>query len=54
MYETILFDLDGTITESAPGIIASIRYAMDTLKLPPLDDATLNLFIYWATVNIFV
>ncbi|MBK0347995.1 HAD-IA family hydrolase [Aerococcaceae bacterium zg-ZJ1578] len=45
MYETILFDLDGTITESAPGIIASIRYAMETLKLPPLDDATLNLFI---------
>ncbi|MBF6977678.1 HAD hydrolase-like protein [Aerococcaceae bacterium zg-BR22] len=45
MYQTILFDLDGTITESAPGIIASIRHAMDTLQLPALDESTLNLFI---------
>lgn len=27
-YKYILFDLDGTLTDSAPGIIASLRYAL--------------------------
>lgn len=29
--EYLLFDLDGTLTDSAPGIIASARYALSTL-----------------------
>lgn len=28
MYQTILFDLDGTLTDSAPGIIHSVQYAL--------------------------
>ncbi len=28
MYQTIFFDLDGTLTDSAPGIINSIKYAL--------------------------
>ena len=27
-YDTVFFDLDGTITDSAPGILASVRYAL--------------------------
>ena len=26
-YDVILFDLDGTLTDSAPGILNSVRYA---------------------------
>ncbi len=37
MYGYILFDLDGTLTESAPGIINSIKYALNHYgeKIPP-------------------
>lgn len=41
----ILFDLDGTLTASAPGIKAAIRYALTELGRPIPDDATLDLFI---------
>lgn len=47
-----LFDLDGTITESAPGIIASIKYAKDKLGLgePRYPDDAKRAFDY----NVFV
>jgi phosphoglycolate phosphatase len=41
----VLFDLDGTLTESAPGITRSIAYAIEGAGLPPLDDATLLRFV---------
>lgn len=28
MYKYILFDLDGTLTDSAPGIIRCVQYAL--------------------------
>ena len=28
MYQTVLFDLDGTLTDSAPGVIHSVQYAL--------------------------
>ena len=31
---TILFDLDGTLSDSAPGIMASIEYAFEEMGLP--------------------
>ncbi len=42
-YEYILFDLDGTISESAQGIRKSLEYAITKLgkPLPDLDDYTL-------------
>lgn len=42
-YKYVLFDLDGTITESAPGIRKSLEYAIKTLEkpMPDLDDYTL-------------
>lgn len=40
---TVLLDLDGTLTDSAPGILASMRYAVEALSLPPLPpDARLR------------
>lgn len=33
-YKTIFFDLDGTITDSAPGIMNSIKYALEKNHLP--------------------
>lgn len=41
----ILFDLDGTLTESAPGIINSIRYTLDKLGLRPMTDEELKRFV---------
>jgi phosphoglycolate phosphatase len=35
---TILFDLDGTLTDSHPGITASIRYALAQLNVAAPDD----------------
>lgn len=42
-YKYILFDLDGTVTQSAQGIRASLEYALSQLKVQPpdLDDYTL-------------
>src|SRR5256885_48240 len=36
---TVLFDLDGTLSDSAPGILASLRHAFDTVGLARLDPA---------------
>ena len=35
-YKTAIFDLDGTITDSGPGIMNSIRYALKKRGLPEL------------------
>jgi phosphoglycolate phosphatase len=35
-----LFDLDGTISDSAPGILGSLRLAFDDLGIPHLDAVT--------------
>ncbi len=37
MYDTILFDLDGTLVNSAPGITNGVAYALSALSLPPLS-----------------
>ncbi len=41
----VLLDLDGTLTDSAPGIVASARVAYAALGLPVPDDATLRSFV---------
>ncbi|MCI9889039.1 HAD hydrolase-like protein [Micrococcales bacterium 31B] len=35
MYRYVLFDLDGTLTDSAPGIWASLHHALETVGEPP-------------------
>ena len=44
MYETIFFDLDGTLTDSAPGIIHSVQYALGKYGIEA-EDAALKVFI---------
>jgi phosphoglycolate phosphatase len=36
----VLFDLDGTLSDSAPGIVAALRHAFAVNGLPPLDAVT--------------
>ena len=44
MYQAVFFDLDGTLTDSAPGIIHSIKYALSKYGVEK-DEASLRLFI---------
>lgn len=44
-YPFLLFDLDGTLTESGPGIIGSIRWAFGQMGLEAGSDAELRRFI---------
>ena len=41
----IFFDLDGTIVDSKPGIIESVKYALNHFGIEEKDDEKLNLFI---------
>lgn len=45
LYRYCFFDLDGTLTNSAPGIIASVRYAMQKLGKAIPHDMDLTCFI---------
>lgn len=45
MYKYILFDLDGTLTDSAPGIMACIRYACKKMGIKCPDDSILRAFV---------
>lgn len=44
-YDIILFDLDGTLTDSAPGILNSVRYACRKLGLEMPRETTLRKFL---------
>lgn len=45
VYKTILFDLDGTLTASAPGIMEAARYALERMALPPPPEERLRRFV---------
>ena len=42
MNDSIFFDLDGTLTDPRPGIVRSIRYAMERLQVECPDDDDLT------------
>lgn len=44
-YDAILFDLDGTLTESGTGIMNSVRYALTKMGFPIPPEETLRLFV---------
>lgn len=44
-YKTLLFDLDGTITDSSEGIINSIVYALEKMNVTITDRAVLKKFV---------
>lgn len=37
MYKAILFDLDGTLTDSGEGITKSVQYALEKVGKPETD-----------------
>ena len=41
----VLLDLDGTLTDSAPGIVNCLRYALDALGYEHPDDDTIRTFL---------
>lgn len=45
MVRTVLFDLDGTLTDSKPGILNCVRYALEKLGEPIPPERTLLRFI---------
>lgn len=45
MYQYVLFDLDGTLTDSAPGIIRCVQYALEKLDKGNWEAADLFRFI---------
>ena len=44
-YDLVIFDLDGTLLDTSPGIFGSVRYAEQTLKLNPVADEELCEFV---------
>lgn len=43
--DLILFDLDGTLTDSAPGITRSVQYALTDMGKPQYSQQELNTFV---------
>ena len=45
IYRSFVFDLDGTLADTSPGVFAGIRYALSEMKRDPLPEDKLRLFI---------
>lgn len=44
-WPVVLFDMDGTLTDSAPGIIDGIMWAVDQVGYPPISEEQLSTMI---------
>ncbi len=44
-YQTVVFDFDGTVADTAQGIFESVQYALQKMELPPAKIETLRRFI---------
>lgn len=44
-FDTVLFDLDGTLTDSAPGIKRSLKYALDKMGVSGYEPGILDKFL---------
>lgn len=53
LYDAVVFDLDGTLTDSAEGIIASVKYALNKMKRPIPDEAVLRKFLGPSLISSF-
>lgn len=53
MYQNILFDLDGTLTDSGQGILNSVAYALDQIGIEEPNPENLKRFIGPSSMNAF-
>lgn len=44
-YRGVIFDLDGTLMDTAEGVLASVRYTTEQMGYPPLSEAIMRTFI---------
>lgn len=44
-YDAVLFDLDGTLTASMPGIVDSVQYVIGQMGMEPVEESVLQRFI---------
>ena len=44
-HDVIIFDLDGTLLDTSPGIYGSVRYAESKMMLKPVDESVLSQFV---------
>ena len=44
-YDAVIFDLDGTLLDTSPGIFGSVRYTERKMSLPPIGELELRDFI---------
>lgn len=52
--DTILFDLDGTLTDSGEGIINAVKYALKLKDMQPLPDNELKQFVGPPLIEAFI
>lgn len=55
-YDLIIFDIDGTLTDSEPGITAAVKYALKKMDFPIPPRETLRRFIgppLWYSFSVF-
>ena len=45
LYDAVVFDLDGTLTDSQEGIISATRYALEKMNAPIPKNAVLRKFL---------
>ena len=53
-YDAVVFDMDGTLTDSEPGIIKCLHYAFDKLGLPVPEHQVLRKFLGPPLVESFI
>lgn len=45
MVQFLLFDFDGTLFDTGPGVMGCVQYAVERMGLPALDEPTLRKFV---------
>ncbi|MDD6194957.1 MAG: HAD-IA family hydrolase [Lachnospiraceae bacterium] len=44
-WDCILFDLDGTLLDTSVGVLKAVKYTIDKMGLPPVEDEIMKTFI---------